>query len=64
MCPSLTIIANGYTSIVVVPGEPTDVKTENPGKRNITLWWGKPKLHGDAVRRYKVTFDFLYIEYL
>ena len=31
--------------IVVVPGEPTDVKTENPCKRSITLRWGKPKLH-------------------
>ena len=38
------------------------MKTENPGKRSITLRWGKPKLHGDDVRRYKVTFDFFYKE--
>ena len=40
------------------------MKTENPGKRSITLRWGKPKLHGDDVRRYKVTFDFFYKENL
>ncbi|CAH3036503.1 unnamed protein product, partial [Porites lobata] len=28
-----------------VPGEPTDVNTDNPCKRSITLRWGKPKLH-------------------
>ena len=53
--------SNNYSvlPIFVAPGEPTNLRTENPGQRSITLRWDKPDRHGDNVERYKVTFEFL-----
>ncbi|XP_073227972.1 contactin-3-like [Porites lutea] len=36
------------------PGEPTNLHTENPSQRSITLLWDKPDRHGDDVKRYKI----------
>ena len=44
----------------VAPGAPTNLRTENLGNRSITLQWNKPDRHGEAVQRYRVTFEFLY----
>ena len=43
----------------VAPGEPINLRTENPGKQSITLRWDEPVLHGKDVIRYKVTFELL-----
>ena len=57
----VAVVFNNYSvlPIFVAPGEPTNLRTENPGQRNITLWWDKPVLYGKDVIRYKVTFELL-----
>ena len=50
---------NSVLPIFVAPGAPTNLRTENPGQRSITLRWNKPDRHGEDVRRYKVTFELL-----
>ena len=57
----VAVVFNNYSvlPIFVAPGEPINLRAENPGERSITLWWDKPGLHGEDVIRYKVTFELL-----
>ena len=48
-----------FSTTVIAPGPPTALKTENPQKRQLTLRWSKPSLHGEDVQSYKVTDDIL-----